>query len=273
MGPNNPEKPDPGTGIGVATALPDQQRLPSPKGITLIGDIVLESAAVKKACIKIQSVEHIAKEALCAVLARQLTLPVQQPFYINMLYTEYAGMGNVESIAFGLLAEGLPNARIVSLQGIENKLLKWPDLLKAAVFDEWIALSERVPHKLVYEQDERIWLCDHEYAFPEGLDVTSPINSQLLALIARNKSEFELFKLRNEAMKLLVEFESINWDDIYARLNAEVLPSANRYFDKYMYFLQQRLPELRMIISEDLQIRQSEFAFSHSEKSNIELMP
>lgn len=190
-----------------------------------------------------------------------------------MAYTEYAGLGNVESIAFGLLAERLPSARIVSLQGIEDKLLKWPDLLRAAVFDEWIANRDRVPHHLVYEQNNRIWLCDHDNALPEGIRVSSSVNSQLLALAARNKSEFELFKLRNEAMKIVAEVEQLDWDEIYAHLNADVLPSANRYFDKYMYFLKQRLPELRTIISEDLQIKQSEFAFSHLEKSNIELMP
>jgi len=258
-------------GIKIATALPDQQKIPSGRGTTLLGDIIPEGHPRNSAYIKIQSIENIAKEALCAVLARSIKLPVQQPFYINMLHTEFAGQGNVENIAFGLLNDRMPASRIVSLQGIEGKLAKWPDLLKAAVFDEWIANRNRIPNNIVYERGDLFWLYDHDDAFPDSVTPSTAINSQLLALASQGKSEFELFKLRNDSMKIIEELHTIDWHQIFERLNVKILKSAIRYFDKYIHFLKQRLPELRTIISQDLQIKQSEFTFTRSEQPNAEI--
>lgn len=257
--------------IKIATALPDQRKIPSLSGTALLGDIISEDNPRNSAYIKIQSIENIAKEALCAVLARSLNLPVQQPFYINMLHTEFAGQGNVESIAFGLLNDRMPTSRVVSLQGIEDKLAKWPNLLKAAVFDEWIVNRNRVPNNLIYERDGLFWLSDHDNAFPDTSDPSAPGNSQLLALASHGKSEFELFKLRNDAMKFIEELRVIDWNAIFRCLNVHMLQSAVNFFDKYIYFLKRRLPELRTIISQDLQIKQSEFSFNRSDKPNEEI--
>jgi hypothetical protein len=246
--------------IQIATAYPDLKPVASGKGKTLLGDIST-GREIKKAFIKLLSVEDIAKEALCAVLARKLHLPVQQPYYVSMINTEFDGHGNMESVAFGLLYDLTPSFRLNNIQGVETELYNWPDLLRSAVFDEWIANRDRIPNNMVFEKNGLFWLYDHDEAFPSYVSVSTPVNPQLLAINAKNRSEFELYKIREDAMKIVDEYMEINWDEIYELLRIDEISGAKNYFMKYINFLRARLPEMRNILTQDLGIKQAEFAF------------
>jgi hypothetical protein len=108
--------------IQIATAYPNLEKVSSGRGVTLFGSIQTDQG-VKKAFVKLLSIENIAKEALCAVLARKLHLPVQQPFYVSMVNTEYSGRSNIENIAFGSLNDRTPSFKLNSSQGIEEELI------------------------------------------------------------------------------------------------------------------------------------------------------
>ena len=257
--------------IKLATAFPDQEKISSGKGLTLLGDIVGEGDERKRAFIKVLSIENIAKEAICSVLARHLHLPVQQAFYVSMINTEYSGQGNVEDVAFGMLNDRMPSLRLTNTQGIEDKLLKWPDLLRAAVFDEWIANRDRIPNNMVYERSDLFWLYDHDDAFPSYVRPATPVNPQLLAIAAKGKTEFELFKIRDDAMRIVGDYKLIDWDQIYIYLNISTIPSARFFFDKYVSFLKERLLEFRNILTLDLQIKQSELFLNTRNKFNTEI--
>lgn len=247
--------------IQIATAFPHQEKVSSGRGLTLLGEIGVGQDR-KRAFIKILSFENIAKEALCAVLARKLHLPVQQPYYVSMSNTEYHQQGNIDSVAFGLQNDMTPSFRLNSIQGIENELYKWPDLLRSAVFDEWIANRDRIPNNMVYEKSGVFWLYDHDDAFPGYVNPSTPINPQLLELVARDKSEFELFKVREDAMQIVNEYETLDWHEIYTYLRTEDVPQTKQYFAKYINFLKARIPEMRSILSQDLGIKQTEISFS-----------
>lgn len=246
--------------IQIATAFPNQKKVSSGRGLTLLGEIAI-GREVKTAFIKVLSLENLAKEALCAVLARKLRLPVQQPYYVSMSNTIYHQQGNIDSVAFGLQNDMTPAFRLNNIQGIENELYKWPDLLSSAVFDEWIANRDRIPNNMVYEKSGVFWLYDHDDAFPGYVSPSSPVNPQLLALAAKDKSEFELFKVREDAMKMVDEYKSLNWNEIYTYLRTEELPQTKQYFMKYINFLKARIPEMRSILSQDIGIKQTEFPF------------
>jgi hypothetical protein len=252
----------------LATAYPNLEEITvgKGKGLTLFGDIHTDNG-VKRAFLKILGFEGIAREVFCAVLARKLHLPVRPAYYVDMSNTRYHQYGNLESLAFGSLYDLTPARRLNQIMEFEAELLKWTDLLPSAVFDEWIANGDRIPNNMVFERGGVFWLYDHDEAFPGYIGESTPSNSQLLMLAAREKSEFELVRIREQAMKIIQEYELLDWQEIYELILAKDFPYLRIYFEKYIRFLQNRTPEMRKILTLVLGIKQNEFTFDARRKN------
>lgn len=248
--------------IEIATAYPNLSEIASgeAKGVTLFGDIHTDQGA-KLAYVKLLGLEGISREALCSVLARKLHLPVRQGYYVSLVNTRFHSQaGNIESLAFGTLNDFTRLFRLKDLPSFETSLINWPDLLKSAVFDEWIANGDRLPNNMAFEKGNLFWLFDHDEAFPGHVAAGTPVSPQLLTLVARDKTEFELHRIRNQALDLVEGYEKIDWDEIYDCIRAREFRCLEKYSVKQINFLKARIPEMRDILTQDLGIKQVELS-------------
>lgn len=253
--------------IEIATAYPNLKEisLGKGKGVTLFGDIQTDQGA-KVAYVKLLSLEGIAREAICSVLGRKLSLHIRQGYYVGLGNTQFHALaGNLESLAFGSLYDFTRLSRLKELSSFETHLLNWPDLLKSAVFDEWIANGDRLPNNMAFEKGGVFWLFDHDEAFPGHVSASTPVGSQLLALLSKDKTELELHRIRNQALDIVKSYEQINWDEVYSCVRVKEVTSLEKYFEKQIKFLKARIPEMRNILTQDLGIKQKDF-FSDLQK-------
>lgn len=254
--------------IEIATAYPDVSKVDSGKGITLLGDISTDEGR-KPAFLKLLSLEGIAREAMCSVLARRLHLPVRQGYYVSLGNTPFLRQaGNIEGLAFGCMHGFAPLFRLRDLPSFETALLRWPDLLKSAVFDEWIANEDRLPNNMAFERGGIFWLFDHDEAFPGHVSPNTPVRSQLLILLAKDKTEIDLHRIRNQALDIVKSYENINWDEIYSDVRAKEFKILDSYFVRQINFLKARIPEMRTILTHNLGIKQTEL-FTSDIKNNV----
>lgn len=254
--------------IEIATAYPDlaKDSFAQGKGVTLVGDISTDLGRMR-AFVKLLSPEGIAREAICSVLAKILHLPVRQSYYVNLVSTQFRSQaGNIEGLAFGCMRGFTPLFRLRDLSSFESDLLKWPELLKSAVFDEWIANGDRLPNNMAFENGKVFWLFDHDEAFPGYVSPSTPVSPQLLALAAKDKSEIELHRIRNQADDIIDSYRNLDWNEIYYCVRAAELKFLEKYFVKQINFLKARIPEMRNILTQDLGIKQKDF-FSDSQKT------
>ena len=250
--------------IQLATAYPGARRVESGKGTTLWAELETDQGR-KEAFIKLLSIENIAREAICAVLARKLYLPMLQPYYVNVdpITLGEAVPGNSINVAFGLEADTLPSFRMTNLQ-MEEQLSKWQDVLRLAAFDEWIFNRDRIPNNLLYAGDGNLWLIDHDDALPSYPSPSGSANSQLLQLLSHNKSEFELFNMRKTLRTFVAEYRSIDWEELFQLLLPHNLTGSIPMFNRHIAFLKERIDYLDGIFTESLGIRQRELNLNKS---------
>ncbi len=252
--------------VRLATAYPGAKPVQSSKGTTLKAEISTDQGR-KDAYIKLISIDNIAKEALCAVLARKLQLPLLQPYYVQVdpsVIGDYRA-GNVYNIAFGLEADEASAFRVMH-HLTEDEISGWSDVLRVAVFDEWIYNRDRIPNNLIFTGEGRFRLIDHDEALPNYASPDACANSQLLQHLARNKSEIELHQIRRKSNEYIEQLLPINWGEIYELLLPDSLPGSAQLFKKHIKFLSARSEYMRAIITLSLGIKQQEFDFPTLDK-------
>ena len=244
--------------IQLATAYPGATPARSGKGTTFFAELATDQGR-KQAFIKLLRIEEIAREAICAVLARKLFLPMLQPYYVSVDPATLGGHvpRNPINVAFGLEADGLPNFRIASFQ-LDEELSKWQEALRLAAFDEWIFNRDRIPNNLIFAGEGSFWLIDHDDALPGYALPSASANSQLLQLLGHNKSEIELFRIRKELRTFVAEYRSIDWNEIFDLVRSDQLTGSATMFNSHIRFLRRRIEHLDRIFSESLGIRQGE---------------
>lgn len=258
--------------IQLATAYPDLKKIPTRKGRTLRGDIETDDGVVP-AYIKLLSIGDVAKEALCAVLARCLYLPVPQPFYV---YTDpiNAGQasGNRFNIAFGLQEELLPFRRLRDDDIAARELLSWSSLYQCAAFDAWIANGDRFPDNLLFAGNHDFWMIDHDDALAGYLLPSSSVNSRLFEIIRAGKSEHELYQIRERMLSYAKDYAEIDWNHIKKLVRPIELPGSEQYFDGYIEQLRKRGQHMRSIITTELGIKQASIEFIEDRSNNPEVI-
>ena len=247
--------------IKLATAYPGVQMVHSSKGTTLKAEIATDQGR-KEAYVKLLSIDDIAREAICAVLARKLQLPMLQPYYVQVdptIIGDYQA-GNIHNVAFGLEADETSAFRVIH-HLTEDELSGWKDVLRLAVFDEWIYNRDRIPNNLIFIGERRFRLIDHDESLPNYASPTACSNAQLLQQLAQNKSEIELYQIRKKSMEYVEQYCAVNWSEIYKLLLPDSLPGSAHSFNKYIEFLRVRSENMRVIINRCLGIVQQELKF------------
>ena len=236
--------------IQVATAYPGAEPYPnrmpaegaSPK--VFLGDIHTDEGR-KRAFIKMLPINNLVKEALATALARNLNLPVKEPYYVNVSSIT-SSLKNPEEVAFGTV-QGLMPVQALR-EGVPRLLRAWPELLPAGVFDLWIGNGDRIPNNILCEGKGVFWLIDHDDAFPEYLSPDEVCGTQLLDIAIGGLSEFEVHKLRKNARGLIRRYAEIDWHEIASQVNPDMIPGCGRHYRKYVDFLKQRVSSMENML-------------------------
>lgn len=256
--------------VQIATACQPVREVPTRKGTTFRADIYTEEGDRKKAYLKLLKVEDIAKEILCATLARKLHLPIKQAYYVNVDPSVVQGRrGNIYNLAFGLEEDIFP-ARHLTSEQLSLELMKWDAVIPCAVFDEWIVNTDRLPNNLMFVSNGEYWLIDHDEALPRSAEIGCHSNSLLLQLLSKDKTEIELYGLRRKALDFVGEYLEIDWDEMLGLMQCSEPGLKQSYFFGHIEFLKKRASLMSEIITQSLGIRQQEFRFNNNERSTIE---
>ena len=245
--------------VQIATAIPPLEPVSTRKGTTFRAPIYDVQGARRLAYLKLLRVEDIAREALCAVLARLVGLPIAQAFYVYVepAYAPGHVTGNTYNLAFGLEREYYPTFSIANDQ-VHEDITRWPEALACGVFDEWIFNGDRLPKNLVFASNGVYWMIDHDEALPNRAHVDDVCNAQILQVLSKGKSEWELHRLRRESLNVVERFKNINWAEVLNLVLPPDLATINigSHFEKHIKFLRQRIDHMPEILANSLQIRQ-----------------
>ena len=256
--------------IQLGTAIQPVEPVNSRKGRTFLADVQTDRERTQ-AHLKLLNIEDVAREALCATLARKLGLPIPQAYYVYVDPSYVGGhVGNGQNIAFGLRKDrDCPTFSIRSAD-LDNLVHDWkePDLTNCAVFDEWIFNRDRLPDNLIYDGTGVYWLIDHDEALPNYALPGAPANSSLLQLLSRPMSEIELWRLRENAMKRVQQYKKINWKEVLKLLRPDNLPGSEAHYDRHINFLRDRIPAMHDIITASIGIRQTQLDLGSRTVSN-----
>ena len=249
--------------VQIATAYPPLLEVPSRKGLTYRALIETDEGR-KRAFLKLLSVEDIAREVLCATLARKLHLPIRPCYYVEVdpsLVCKNKFL-NSDRVAFGLEEDVYPAFRGNSTQ-LEDEVLKWENALQCAIFDEWIFNRDRNAGNLVYVENGVFWLIDHDEALPNYASPSSSCGSVLLHKLAQDQQELHRHRLKQLALRFVQQIEEIDMAEVIELVRSEVLPPSRVYYQRYINFLTDRIPYLPAIITEGLGIKQREIRFDN----------
>lgn len=162
------------------------------------------------------SSREVLVEVACAVIARQAGLPVPKPLLVFV--PEHLGG---PALAYGSEAVGQRDLGVFIAAGrlteIRERLGRWPALVKAACFDEWIANCDRHERNLLFDGGSEFWLIDHGLAISAAVsaDALAPQNI-LFDVAVRNRADNELTRMRPVALGIMEAFQerSISTDSL-----------------------------------------------------------
>jgi hypothetical protein len=192
---------------------------------------------------------EIAVELLCALLGQRLGLAVPEPVLVAL---------PDHDLAFGSADVGHPSFRhYLQVQNdphILQRLLDWPQLVRAASFDDWIANPDRHVGNVLFDGAGQFWLIDHGLALAQGLDPAASVNNQLLDLARHGRDELALQRLKRD----LIGFaETYRREDVQAAGDRVPLLHAVELVD----FLTVRLAHLTGFVRKRLHPRQQDIDY------------
>lgn len=245
--------------VQIATAIPPLEPVSTQKGTTFRAPIYDAQGTRRLAYLKLLKIEDIAREALCAVLASMVGLPIAQAFYVYVEPAYVPGhlTGNTDNLAFGLEQEYYTTRSIANDQ-VHDEIRRWPEALACGVFDEWIFNGDRLPKNLLFASDGVYWMIDHDEALPNSAHVDDVCNAQILQVLREGKAELELHRLRRDALNVVERFKNINWSDVtHLVLPPDLAMSGiESHIEKNIRFLRQRIEHMPDILTRSLKLKQ-----------------
>lgn len=202
-------------------------------------------------------------ESVCALLGKNLGLPIPQPFIVQITHECFNEIpeGQFE-LAFGSEDAGYPSfRRYAQSQEAFERLKEFSKTTDIGIFDEWIANYDRNVGNILYDGTDNFSFIDHEHALPLTLKPSEPArDNQILRVIYSIKSDFEKFRLcKSLDENILPQYTSLRLDCLLDKT------LANHYMDNktatdIIYFLQQRIECLNNLVKMRVQLKQQELA-------------
>ena len=222
------------------------------KGInsTSIGMVKTQKEYVK-AYIKEIPFREVLVETICALLGRNLGLPVPRPIWVYSNKDKPPLFGS-EDLSYPSLKKFLKFSQLTVSQ--KNLVLdKWEQYRLTICFDEWIANCDRHTGNILVDENLKIFLIDHGLSIPETLSPSANSMNQLAASIIAGKDDIFLQKLRENLLEIAKSFNASH----IARFPSIGTP-ADPLLESINGFLVNRLPHLQDLIKHQVKYRQGE---------------
>lgn len=198
-------------------------------------------------------------ECIAAQLGREIGISIPRPLLVQIFPAHLPELNLKEStIIFGSEDANYPSfQQFTSPTKALNELRKWPDLLKAGCFDEWIANPDRHHGNILYSGSNQFSLIDHSHAIPREFQPTAPNpKNTLLEILAPNiqddlKNHKTMKEVKIHASNFLKAMEN-DWEQLTS-------PSAYISDDqagRVINFLNSRLETLSSLVGSHLKTKQ-----------------
>ncbi|MEQ8992752.1 MAG: hypothetical protein RLO46_13110 [Pseudomonadales bacterium] len=193
-------------------------------------------------------------ECLCALVGRNMGLPIPKPYLIRITPAALAQLNLHGSVmGFGSELVSIPSlARSVrSTHEIDLALQEWALLRGAIAFDELIANTDRNATNVLISSSREIHLIDHDQAIPEPMDPTMHVRNELLQIATRELHTFERRRVERQFADLdLAPCESAV--SLATSSGNLALLSQDCRGDQIHQFLLERIQHVKMLILEQL---------------------
>ncbi|WP_409075345.1 HipA family kinase [Pantoea sp. C3] len=208
---------------------------------------------------KIIDPREICVEAFCAILGREVGLPIPKPFLIladsESLNTILPGQS---ALMFGSEDAEYPSfRRYADCEEALEKLGAFKATLDVGVFDEWIANHDRNIGNILYDGGGDFMFIDHGLSLPQGMPADKPaLDNNILRALYSVKSEIEKFRnMRTASQDITPMYRSLNLERIMERTHSSsYIPE--HVIMEILSFLSNRLPSIESLIRSRLRISQ-----------------
>lgn len=210
---------------------------------------------------KLIDAREICIEAFCAILGRQLGIPIPKPYLILADCTSLSCVPEGQhALMFGSEDADFPSfRRYANCEQAYVRLQKFKSTLDVGVFDEWIANHDRNIGNILYDGGSDFLFIDHGLAIPNGMDPLLPASdNNIIRVLFSIKSELEKFRdLRTASQDItpaygLLELKEIMNQTLSTRYLAE------NEIEKVLDFLLKRLSVIDSLVRCRLGIAQGD---------------
>jgi len=200
-------------------------------------------------------------ESLCALLGKNIGLPIPQPYIVKVTHECFSEIPERQfCLAFGSEDAGYPSfRRYAQSEEAFEKLKEFSKTTDIGIFDEWIANYDRNLGNILYDGTDTFSFIDHEHALPVALQPSEPASdNQILRAIYSIKSEFEKFSLCKKLNEnILPLYSSLQLDNLLEKTLATHYIDSKTATD-IIFFLHQRIDCLNNLVKLRVQLKQME---------------
>jgi hypothetical protein len=200
-------------------------------------------------------------ECITAQLGREIGISIPRPLLVQIFPAHLPELNLKEStIIFGSQDASYPSIQqFTCTEKALDELRRWPDLLKAGCFDEWIANPDRHHGNILYSGNSQFSLIDHSHAIPRNLQPNEPnTKNTLLEILAPTiQDDLKNHKTMKAARSYASSFLSTMNSD-WESLTSASTYIANDKASKIIDFLNSRLPALSALIGSHLHTKQGD---------------
>ncbi|NIF23075.1 HipA family kinase [Candidatus Pantoea multigeneris] len=210
---------------------------------------------------KIIDPREICVEAFCAILGRELGIPIPKPYLILADDTtlDIIPPGK-NALMFGSEDAAYPSfRRYADCRQSYEKLQNFKASLDVGVFDEWIANHDRNVGNILYDGGDDFLFIDHGLALPESLPADQPaLDNNILRALFSIKTELDKFRdLRTASQMIAPMYRALNLEGVMSSAQATMyVPDA--VIAQILAFLTDRLLSIETLIRSRLRISQSD---------------
>lgn len=217
--------------------------------------------------LKLLDSRRLFAEAICAIIGRQVGLPIPEPILVKIpkhLMIELTGEEDKDDcIGFGSKDADYPSLNRVL--NVEDNELIWGKLrahtksLEAAIFDEWIANSDRHWGNLLYDGGDEFIFIDHDLALSESVKIDQAITQNLLFdFISEGTDEVSKARIVRKVRDEMCD----NYSKVDIQKCVEICYGSTLFkkevIDAIVLFLTERIRHLTLIIKNKLNPEQGE---------------
>lgn len=192
-----------------------------------------------------QNDDRVLAEVIASMVGIKLGLPVATPIVVKV---SDASLGLAPGFHFGSVALPYPDlAQAVQMKGPQAQLRmkKWPHVLDAACFDEWIANSDRHPGNIIFDGRGKYWLIDHDRAMLDQVasDALNQFN-RLFELLMKGATDVVVGKLQPKTEAVMASYEVAQLDDVIAECASLFAASNVGHYERFLTSRQAQLVRL-----------------------------